>query len=589
MEGNRMVSLLHTADTHLGYRQYHRPEREADFRDAFYHVIDAAIAEEVDAVVHAGDLFDSSRPGIDALSDALTGLKRLREADIPFLSIVGNHDGTRDRQWIDVFASLGLATRLGDAGFSVRSEGCHLALYGLDYVDPGRRNRLDYAFDPEAATGADAAVLVAHGLFEPFPNGDWDARAIRRQSSVEFDAILAGDDHTNRETVLSEFGTLLIYPGSTERTAADQREPRGYGLVDVDGSGEIEREFRELDTREFVYVDIELNEGEGLDRVLAALEDRVRDRRAVTDSEREGTDEAAGEGESGFEEAVVVVTLTGAGERVSSGPIEEFGLGREALTVRVNDRREFDDDLGEYGEVAFADPERAVEERRRTLGLSGGGREIEDVIRDTDAVPESNVTEVIEGRVREWLDERPIGTFERTDPEPAEEATAEGNEGDDGNEDEGGNEGEGKDETANVRAAGTGTAEAEAASEGTETNGRTPDVGDPESSETTGDSKTAASAADADGTGDGDRPDGLDGPNGPNGPNGPDESEAEAMGETEATGGTEAKSENRDDGNSGRDRNGGDGGNGRDEADDGSEADGGSDGDGRTIQATLWD
>lgn len=431
-----MVTLLHTADTHLGYRQYHRPEREADFRDAFYRVIEEAIAEDVDAVVHAGDLFNSSRPGIEALSDALEGLKRLREAGVPFLSIVGNHDGTRDRQWLDVFASLGLATRLDRSGFSIRSdgargetleggdedEGCHVVLYGLDHVDPGRRDRLDYAFDAESATEADAAVLVAHGLFSPFPNGDWDARAICRQSSVAFDAILAGDDHTNQETVLSEFGTLLTYPGSTERTAADQREARGYDLVRVSPDGKVDLEFRELGTRPFVYVDVELDDGEGLDRVLDELEARESE-------ESEKAEESNGESTSGFAEAVVVVTLTGAGERVSSGPIEEFGLARDALTVRVNDCREFGEERHEYGEVAFVDPDRAVEQRRETLGLSENGRDIEALVRDAEAVPDSNVTDVVEGQVREWLDDRPSETFERTEPEPAEERPAEANDG----------------------------------------------------------------------------------------------------------------------------------------------------------------
>ena len=412
-----MVTLLHTADTHLGYRQYHRPEREADFREAFYEVIEAAIEENVDALVHAGDLFDSSRPGIEALSDALEGLKRLDEADIPFLSIVGNHDGTRDRQWLDVFSSLGLATRLDDEGVTVRggddgdgdggdndSDGNddagrehRLALYGLDHVERGRRDRLDYAFDREKAIESDATALVAHGLFEPFPNGDWDARAICRQSSVEIDAILAGDDHINRETVLPEFETLLTYPGSTERTAADQREPRGYDLVTVSPAGGIDLDFRELSARKFVYVDVEMSEGEGLDRVLDALE--------------------AEAGESDFEEAVVIVTLSGAGERVASGPIEELGLAREALAVRVNDHREHTEEGREYGEVAFVDPDSAVETRRRTLGLSEHGHEIEGLVRDGEAVPDSNLTDVVEERVHEWLDGS-LEPFERTEPDP---------------------------------------------------------------------------------------------------------------------------------------------------------------------------
>ena len=416
---NRMVTLLHTADTHLGYRQYHRPEREADFREAFYEVIEAAIARDVDAVVHAGDLFNSSRPGIDALSDALEGLKRLAAADIPFLSIVGNHDGTRDRQWLDVFASLGLATRLGESGFSIRSDedgdetgASRVVLYGLDHVEPGRRDRLEYDFDPAAATDVDATVLVAHGLFEPFSNGDWDARAIYRQSSVEFDAILAGDDHTNQETIIDEGETLLSYPGSTERTAADQREPRRFDLIDVSPAGEIERRSVELDTREFVYVDVEMSEGDGVDRVLDAIGET--------------------EGETNLAEAVLIVTLTGGGERVSSGPIEERGLGRDALTVRVNDRREFDEEMDEYGEVAFADPDRAVEQRRRTVGLSANGREVEELVRETDAVPDSNVTETVEARVREWLDDRPAATFERTEPDSTEEGSMDAQDGRDG-------------------------------------------------------------------------------------------------------------------------------------------------------------
>ena len=33
-----MTRVIHTGDTHLGYRQYHRPERKADFLDAFARI-----------------------------------------------------------------------------------------------------------------------------------------------------------------------------------------------------------------------------------------------------------------------------------------------------------------------------------------------------------------------------------------------------------------------------------------------------------------------------------------------------------------------------------------------------------------------
>jgi DNA repair exonuclease SbcCD nuclease subunit len=48
--------ILHTADTHLGYRQYHSEVRRQDFFKAFEVVIRDAVDMQVDAVVHAGDL-----------------------------------------------------------------------------------------------------------------------------------------------------------------------------------------------------------------------------------------------------------------------------------------------------------------------------------------------------------------------------------------------------------------------------------------------------------------------------------------------------------------------------------------------------
>ncbi len=53
-----MTRILHTADTHLGYRQYGLEERREDFSRAFQQIIEIAISEKADALVHAGDLFD---------------------------------------------------------------------------------------------------------------------------------------------------------------------------------------------------------------------------------------------------------------------------------------------------------------------------------------------------------------------------------------------------------------------------------------------------------------------------------------------------------------------------------------------------
>jgi DNA repair exonuclease SbcCD nuclease subunit len=375
-----MTRVIHTGDTHLGYQQYHAPERRQDFLEAFRAVVADAIADDVDAVVHAGDLFHDRRPELVDILGTLDVLRDLDDAGIPFLAVVGNHEVKRDAQWLDLFASLGLATRLGDEPMTVGDT----AFYGLDFVPKSKRDDLDYAFEPHDAT---FAALVTHGLFQPFDYGDWDAGTVLEESNVAFDAMLLGDNH-KPGVKQAEDGTWLTYCGSTERASADEREDRGYNIVTFDADdadGEVTISRRGLSTRPFRFVDIELAAGEGVDR--------VRERVAEYD----------------LTDAVTIVTVEGAGDQFSPAQVEEQAREAGALVVRVNDRREFEAVDGV--DVSFADPDEAVRERVRELGLSTAARELDEVVR-ASKVADSSVGETVERRVEELLEAEDEGAFE---------------------------------------------------------------------------------------------------------------------------------------------------------------------------------
>jgi DNA repair exonuclease SbcCD nuclease subunit len=96
------VKFIHFSDTHLGAIDFDRVHpatglnlREQDLYDAFHHVIDFAVRARPDFVLHAGDLFDSARPGNRAICAALEGFHRLSRASIPAVVIAGNHDTPR--------------------------------------------------------------------------------------------------------------------------------------------------------------------------------------------------------------------------------------------------------------------------------------------------------------------------------------------------------------------------------------------------------------------------------------------------------------------------------------------------------------
>ena len=87
------LRLLHTADVHLDIDSYgatpHGPDSRAITHQAFSTVIDVAIREDVDLLIIAGDLFDSNRPGRDAIDFAI---QEIRRAGRPVVMIPGNHD-----------------------------------------------------------------------------------------------------------------------------------------------------------------------------------------------------------------------------------------------------------------------------------------------------------------------------------------------------------------------------------------------------------------------------------------------------------------------------------------------------------------
>ncbi len=97
------MRLVHLADLHLGFRQYHRltPEginqREADVALVFRRAMERVIALRPDVVLIVGDVFHSVRPMNAAIIEAFTRLQKLRLAlpDTEVVIVAGNHDRPR--------------------------------------------------------------------------------------------------------------------------------------------------------------------------------------------------------------------------------------------------------------------------------------------------------------------------------------------------------------------------------------------------------------------------------------------------------------------------------------------------------------
>ncbi|NET52509.1 MAG: hypothetical protein F6K09_28645 [Merismopedia sp. SIO2A8] len=137
-----MARFLHLADIHLGFDRYDNRTRSQDFFRAFYDALETyAIAESVDFVLIAGDLFEHRLIQPSTLNQAQICLKYLQDANIPVIAIEGNHDnrpyGTKT-SWLRYLAEWGLLTFLepGDveAGHPLFSHWDQEQRYG-GYID----------------------------------------------------------------------------------------------------------------------------------------------------------------------------------------------------------------------------------------------------------------------------------------------------------------------------------------------------------------------------------------------------------------------------------------------------------------------
>lgn len=94
-----MVKILHFADTHIDVAAHGRreassglPLRVLDFLKALDTIVDAAIAEKVDLVLFAGDAYKDRTPVPTFQREWGKRIRRLSDAGVPTLLLVGNHD-----------------------------------------------------------------------------------------------------------------------------------------------------------------------------------------------------------------------------------------------------------------------------------------------------------------------------------------------------------------------------------------------------------------------------------------------------------------------------------------------------------------
>lgn len=268
----RSRTLFHISDTHLGYRNRKKPggggntkwvDRVDSIR-AFQAVLQQAVDENVDAVVHTGDLFDHD-VNQDTLGKALSAIEALAEHGIPFYFILGDHDRLATGGEIpfpaDAVSALKSVTESGAAihlsTTPTNQGGSPVTLFGVDATDVGFAEIQEgYTLDGWSPSNLEFRKAEMSGpnilcLHEPLRTLEI-SRIIEaaEQQGNPLDLILLGHEHSppfDGEWQTTVEGVTVAYAGPTIPISAffDENVP-GYNRIRVGANGNLGVDRREL-------------------------------------------------------------------------------------------------------------------------------------------------------------------------------------------------------------------------------------------------------------------------------------------------------------------------------------------------------
>ncbi|TIM45122.1 MAG: DNA repair exonuclease [Mesorhizobium sp.] len=284
--------FLHTADVHLDSPLRSLALRNPDLaelvgdasRQAFVAIVDLCLAERVDALVIAGDLYDGDQTSMKTARFLASQMTRLHQAGIRIFKIRGNHDALSRISKQLVFPDT--VTIFGGRPQSVlqTAGGLDVIFHGLSFANP----KAPESLLPKYSAAREGAVNVGimHTSLAGSPGHDVYAPCtVADLHGHGFDYWALGHIHVRK---VHPGESTVVMPGMPQGRDINEAGEKSVTLVTIrdDRSFEIEERLTSIAQFERVSVDLTgtVEWPEIVGRVRSTLEDTrasVRSRHVV--------------------------------------------------------------------------------------------------------------------------------------------------------------------------------------------------------------------------------------------------------------------------------------------------------------------
>ncbi len=254
------LKLLHTADLHLGARFVGLGERGAEqrrlLRETLRAIAELAATWPADAVLLAGDVFDSRTPSPDSLTAFTQALDRLASARIPVLMIAGTHDALDGNEVLPRLARTrpGTLVLLTPERPTWSDPEKRWTAHGVSLLSSSAPERPLSGL--RRSGGAGWELGLAHAALEQGQVAAGEARFSPAEvAATGLDYLALGHWHGLREC--SQGGVTAWYPGPPEMIASDEAGSGQVLLVTLTEGQPPRVEPRRVGQRTLVKVTLE--------------------------------------------------------------------------------------------------------------------------------------------------------------------------------------------------------------------------------------------------------------------------------------------------------------------------------------------
>ena len=302
------MRILHFSDLHIGVENYGKLDAETglstrlgDFLGSLDEVVACAVEEKIDLVLLAGDAYKGRDPSQTHQREFAKRLSRLSNEGIPTFILVGNHDlpnAVSRATAVEIFRTLQVPRLyIGDSlqnylvptangpiqilavpwprrgGLLSREESRGLT---IEEIRQELENRITLAIQDRISQldPGIPAILTGHLTVNGATVGTERSMMLGQdhvllastlhQPQLEYVAL----GHIHKHQILRDDPPMIVYSGSLQRVDfTEEPDQKGFCLIDLDqeapqGQRLTNFEFRKVDARKFLTIDVEIKAGD---------------------------------------------------------------------------------------------------------------------------------------------------------------------------------------------------------------------------------------------------------------------------------------------------------------------------------------